>query len=375
MVNSVYLDHNATTPLRPEALAAMTDALRATGNPSSVHRHGQRKRAIVEDARERVAELVGATPAGVMFTSGGTEANATALRSFAPGKILVAATEHASVLENVQQAHIVPVDRHGVVDLDTLERMLFAQDEPVLVAVMLANNETGIIQPIADVVDVAHRYGARVHCDAVQAAGKMPIDLGTLGVDSLSLSAHKFGGPMGAGALVFTPDARIRPLLRGGGQERRLRAGTENVPGIAGFGAAASAVGTLPDAVRLSALRSRMEQELGDSKDRGIVIGAGAPRLPNTTCLAMPGVPAETQVIAFDLAGYSVSAGSACSSGTVKKSHVLDAMAVDRKVADCAIRISTGWTTTEQDIISFISAWRGLRARHDTRSQPELISA
>jgi len=375
MENTVYLDHNATTPVRPEALVAMTYALRATGNPSSVHRNGRRLRAMIDDAREHVAELVGAVPASIIFTSGGTEANATVLRSFAPGNILVAATEHASVLENVPQPQIVPVDRHGVVDIGSLEQMLSEQTEPVLVAVMLANNETGTIQPIANVVDVAHRHGAQVHCDAVQAAGKIPIDMATLGVDTLSMSAHKLGGSMGVGALVITPEARVHPLLRGGGQERRLRCGTENVPGIAGFGAAASAVGGLPDSARLRTLHSRMERELCSGEGRGITIGAGAPRVPNTTCVAMPGVLAETQVIAFDLAGFSVSAGSACSSGTMKNSHVLAAMGTEHEIAHCAIRISTGWTTTQEEISSFISAWRDLRSRLGIRAQTDLIPA
>lgn len=351
MSGFAYLDHNATSPLRPVALDAMVEALKAAGNPSSVHRPGRAARARIDKARQQVAGLVGALPGEIVFTSGGTEANNMALRGHK--RVLVSAIEHESVLKAVPDAGRVPVDGSGVIDLTALERMLGGA--PALVSVMLANNETGVIQPIAEVVRLARGAGALVHCDAVQAAGKVPVDLHGLGVDYLSLSAHKLGGPTGIGALAVRNGAPFATDRVGGGQESYRRAGTENVAGIAGFGGAAEAS---REGLDVAALRDHVEASLP-----GKVFGARAPRLPNTTCIGMPGVKAETQVMALDLAGVAVSAGSACSSGKVTRSAVLAAMGVDPADADTAIRISCGWNTVFEDIERLIAAWQGLYIR------------
>jgi cysteine desulfurase len=359
-VRSVYLDHNATSPLRPAALDAMIEALRLGGNPSSVHRAGRAAHARIEAARRSVAALAGALPSEIVFTSGGTEANNMALAGAGRPRILVSAVEHDSVLKAVPDAGIVPVDRRGVVDLAALERLLGETDSSALVSVMFANNETGVLQPIAEVVRLARSAGALVHCDAVQGAGKAPVDFHGLGVDYLSLSAHKLGGPAGVGALIVREGAPLRPDRRGGGQERYRRAGTENVAGIAGFGAAAEAALSGLD---VTGLRDRLEAEIGRIAPGAAVYGADAPRVGNTSCLAMPGVKAETQVVALDLAGICVSAGAACSSGKVGRSAVLEAMGVPAAEAATAIRISLGWNTTSGDIERLIAAWRDLYVR------------
>ena len=362
MKNPVYMDHNATTAVRPEARDAVALALALTGNPSSVHGSGRTARRLVEDARDAVAALVGAEPAWVVFTSGGTEANNLALRVLPKrAPILCSAVEHASVLSVMDGIVEIPVDGDGVVDLGALETLLAGEDTPALVSVMLANNETGVLQPVADVAALAHEHGALIHCDAVQAAGKMAIDFRTLGCDLMALSAHKIGGPSGVGALVVTSgvegDLALIPMLRGGGQERGRRAGTENVPGIAGFGAAARAAREgLTDFARLGRWRERIENCLRQHADSR-VYGFSAPRLANTSCLTMPGVEAETQVIQFDLAGVAVSAGAACSSGKVEPSRVLAAMGVEANEAATAIRVSLGWNTTEDDADKFVEAW------------------
>lgn len=356
----VYLDHNATSPLRPEAFDAMAEALRAGGNPSSVHRVGRAARARIEAARRQVAALVGALPAEVTFTSGGTEANNLALSGSGRRRMLVSAVEHDSVLRAATNTELIAVDRNGIVDLTVLDRMLRSSREPALVSVMFANNETGVLQPIGDVVRLASKAGALVHCDAVQGAGKVPLDLHALGVDYLSLSAHKLGGPTGVGALVVRSGAPLIAALLGGGQELNRRAGTENVAGIAGFGAAAAAAGKGLD---VAGLRERLERTLLDAAPQACVFGAGVPRLPNTTCISMPGVKAETQVMALDLAGVCVSAGAACSSGKVTRSPVLLAMGIEAAVADTALRISLGWNTQPGDIERLIEAWRDLYIR------------
>jgi cysteine desulfurase len=357
---SAYLDHNATSPLRPAVLDAMVEALRIGGNPSSIHRAGRAARAKIEAARFSVAALVGALPAEVVFVSGGTEANNLALAGPGRSRILVSAVEHDSVREAVSDRDLIPVDRQGVVDLAALERKLHEAGAPALVSVMFANNETGVLQPVAEVVRLARSAGALVHCDAVQGAGKAVVDFHALGVDYLSLSAHKFGGPTGVGALVVRGGAPLLPDRRGGGQERYRRAGTENVAGIVGFGMAAEAARS---GLEVGPLRDRMEAELRRIAPGCAVFGAGAPRLGNTTCVSMPGVRAETQVMALDLAGVSVSAGAACSSGKVGRSAVLEAMGVPPAEADTAIRISLGWNTSAGDIECLIAAWRDLYVR------------
>ncbi len=355
-----YLDHNATSPLRPEAFEVMAEALRLGGNPSSVHRGGRTARATVERARRQVGELVGALPTEVVFTSGGTEANNLALNGTGAGRVIVSAVEHDSVRQARRDAEVLPVDSNGVVDLGALERMLAANTASTLVSVMAANNETGVLQPVGEVARIARAAGALVHCDAVQAAGKAPVDLHGLGVDYLSLSAHKIGGPTGSGALVVRAGAPLVPDRRGGGQESNRRAGTENVAGIAGFGAAAEAA---RGGLDVEGLRNRFEAAVRALAPESLLFGATGPRLGNTSCLSMPGVKAETQVMAFDLAGVGVSAGAACSSGKVQRSTVLEAMGVPSDAAECAVRVSLGWNSSSDDIERLIAAWRDLYLR------------
>jgi cysteine desulfurase len=360
MSRLAYLDHNATSPLRPAALDAMVEVLRAGGNPSSVHRWGRAARASVDNARRQVAALVGASPAEIVFTSGGTEANNLALTGAGRRRLLVSAVEHDSVLRATAGAETIAVDRHGIVDLPMLEGLLAASSEPALVSVMLANNETGVIQPITEVVRVARAAGALVHCDAIQAAGKMPVDLDGLGVDYLSVSAHKLGGPPGVGALAVRSSVPFAGDRRGGGQESSRRAGTENVAGIAGFGVAAVEARA---GLAVEGLRDRLEVALRAIAPDAAIHGVGAPRLCNTVCVSMPGVRAETQVMAFDLAGVGVSAGAACSSGKVQRSTVLSAMNVDPAEAEAAIRVSLGWNSVQDDIERLIEAWQELYTR------------
>jgi len=368
MRQPLYMDYNATAPVRPEAVAAVAEALQVTGNASSVHGFGRHARRILEDAREAVAALVGAEPAQVIFTSGGTEANNLALNGCERERILVSAGEHDSVLQAAPEAERNPLDRDGRVDLAALGAALKADDRPALVSVMLANNETGVIQPLPEVVALARDHGAIVHCDVVQAAGKIALDFAELGVDLLSLSAHKLGGPQGVGALVVADSVGLRPELRGGGQERRRRAGTENLPGIAGFGAAARiAAERLGAFAALAELRDDLERQLQALAPGLIRYGAAAPRLANTACFALPGLPAETQVMALDLAGIAVSAGAACSSGKIEPSHVLRAMGATAEEATSAIRVSLGWLNTAADIEAFVAAWSELYQRRMTR--------
>ncbi len=365
-----YLDWNATAPLRAEARNAMLAALEQAGNPSSVHAEGRSARRLVEQARAEVAALVGAEPASVTFTSGGTEANALALSpgwSSKPGntafdRLLVSAIEHPSLLQGGQfapaQVAPVPVTKAGILDLDALRDRL--NTGPALVSVMLANNETGIIQPIREAAEIAHEAGSLLHVDGVQAPGRIEFNFKDLGADLLTISAHKIGGPKGAGALIRRDGLHLeRPLIRGGGQERGLRAGTEDVAAIAGFGAAAqaAATGRSAEATHMKGLRDLLEQGLRAATPDVIIFGEGHNRLPNTTLFTHPGLRAETAVIAFDLEGVSVSSGSACSSGKVQPSHVLAAMGVEPTLARGAIRISTGPGTTRGDIDRCLKAW------------------
>lgn len=363
MENSVYLDHNATTALRPCAADAMGEAMALTGNPSSVHRFGRVARRLVEDGREAVAALVGASPADVIFTSGGSEANNLCLRGTDRTTIFASAVEHPSVLHASEDIVEVTVDGDGVVDLSALGDLLSRNEAPALVSVMMANNETGVIQPIEEISRIAHAHGALVHCDAVQAAGKVPLSMSRLGVDLMTLSAHKIGGPSGVGAVVVANGVTLAALNRGGGQERGVRAGSENVVGIAGFSAAAAVAPSQEDQFReIAEWRDSLESDLADTAPIQI-FGCGVRRLPNTTCVSMPGVEAETQVMAFDLDGIAVSAGSACSSGKVEPSHVLKAMGIGAGEADCAIRVSLGWNNRKADVTRFVEAWRKLYTR------------
>jgi len=359
---AVYLDHNATSPSRPGVADAMAAALAIGGNPSSVHGFGRRARRAVEDARDEVARLINAKPETIVFTGSGSEANALAVKGVSCERIIVSAIEHDSVLHNAD-AELLPVTCDGVVDLAALEAMLGADKRRTLVSVMQANNETGVIQPTAEAARIAHRFEALFHCDAVQSAGKIAVDVAALDCDLLSISAHKLGGPQGVGALYVAPHILLDAMIKGGGQERRRRAGTENVSGIAGFGFAAKLARENPtDEARMSALRHRLEQRIKRGAPEAIVFGAAVPRLANTSLIAMPGVSSEIQVMAFDLAGIAVSAGAACSSGKVEPSHVLLAMGADEKLAHSAVRVSLGWTNREEDVDRFVETWSGLYA-------------
>lgn len=355
-----YLDHNATTPLLPEAREAVVAALDVFGNASSVHGEGRRARALIDEARAAVAALVNAEPGEVVFTSGATESNTWALS--APWeRIAMAGVEHDSVRAPAVRVAArrgarvidIPVTHDGVAHLDRVEI-----DATTLVVLQRANNETGVLQDVEAAGRQATECGARLHTDAVQAPGRIMVDFKTLGAATMSLSAHKIGGPKGVGALVIGNGVALDPLLAGGGQEQRRRGGTENVAAIAGFGAAAkAALRHLDNASRIGALRDRLEAEVRRITPEAVIVGAGAPRLTNTSSIALPGASAETLVIKLDLAGIAVSAGAACSSGKVGESHVLTAMGLAPEVAKGAIRVSLGPDTTEQNIAAFLAAW------------------
>ena len=372
MTDRIYLDWNATAPLRPQARAAALAALDSSGNPSSVHAEGRAARRLIEEAREKVAALVAAEPRNVVFTSGGTEANMLALTPAsgpdgkAPDRLLISALEHPSVLAGGRFAAAavqrVPATGDGQIDLAALADALAAlEGRRALVSLMLANNETGVVQPVSEAARLTHEAGGVLHVDAVQAAGRIPCDINAIGADLLTVSGHKIGALKGVGAVVRR-DAAVpfpAPLIRGGGQERGARAGTENVAGIAAFGAAAAAalVDLGAEAGDMRALRDRFEAGLRSASPDIVVFGAGAERLPNTTLFALNGMKAETAVIAFDLEGVAVSSGAACSSGKVQPSHVLAAMGVPPQLARAAVRVSLGPTTTQSEIDRTIQAW------------------
>jgi cysteine desulfurase len=365
MTNRIYFDWNATAPLRKEARAAAFAALDLNGNPSSVHGEGRAARRLIEHAREQVAALVGAQPRNVVFTSGGTEANMLALApAAARDRLLVSAIEHPSVLAGGRfpagSVERLPVTGSGELDLAVLERRLAALGGRALVSLMLANNETGVVQPVAQAAQLVHAAGGVLHVDAVQAVARIPCDINALGADLLTLSGHKIGALKGVGALIGrTEFPLVDALIKGGGQERGLRAGTENVAGIAGFGAAAAAAreGFSAEAAHMAALRDRLEAGLKAASPAVVIFGTGSERLPNTTLFAVPGMKAETAVIALDLEGVAVSAGAACSSGKVQPSHVLAAMGVPPHLARAGVRVSLGPSTTESEIDRFIEAW------------------
>jgi cysteine desulfurase len=348
-----YLDYNATQPIKPAVRDAMIDILAGPTNASSIHGFGQRARGRMEQARAGVAALIGAKPAEILFTSGATEANATALGGTALRRIIVSAIEHPSV-RTATDAAVLPVNGNGLLDLDGLDRMLAEIGEPALVSIMLANNETGVIQPVADAARIVHAHGGLLHSDAAQAPGRIPVDVVTLGVDLLTLSAHKMGGPQGAGALYIRDGLNLTPLLRGGGQEKRRRGGTENVAAIVGFGIAADLAADNPD---LTEMRDAMEARLAKAAPEITIHGALAARLGNTSCFGVHGLLAETALIALDLAGVAVSSGAACSSGAVEPSPVLLAMGVPDATAREAIRVSLGWATTPDEIDHLVESW------------------
>ena len=380
MNERAYFDWNAATPLREEARTAMVAALALTGNASSMHAEGRAAHRLVEQAREQVAGLAGAEAKNITFTSSATEANMLALtpaleiggRKEPRDRLFVSAIEHPSVRSggrfSADAVEELPVTGDGVVDLHAL-RSAIARAERPLISVMLANNETGVIQPISDIAAIVHAANGVLHVDAVQGPGRIDFRIGELGADLMSLSAHKLGGPQGAGALIRRGDIHIaEPLIRGGGQERSLRAGTENVAAIAGFGAAAVAASNLVDASRMAGLRDRLETGIKAGTREAVIFGERSPRLPNTMLFAVPGIKAETAIIAFDLNGIAVSSGAACSSGKVQASHVLAAMGVEPSLAQGAVRVSLGWATTDRDIENLLGALTkvvsSLRKRH-----------
>ena len=373
-----YLDHNATSPLRPEAREAALAAMDAGGNPSSVHAEGRAARLIVENARAEVARLAGAAPRSVIFVSGGAEGANTVLNSrFGVGpreapleRLIVGAGEHPCVLHGRRFAdsavEVAPLRPDGRVDLDWIESAC-RKPGRMLLALQGANNETGVIQPVAEASALVHAAGGRVFCDAVQLAGRTACDVSALGADALALSAHKMGGPKGAGAIAAANGSFNlgEPLIRGGGQERGARAGTENVAAIAGFGAAARAClrSTAEEGARLLVLRDRLTDVVRDAAPDAVIFGETSPRLPNTLCFAVPGVEAATLMIALDLAGIAASSGSACSSGRVTPSHVLRAMGAPPELARGAIRLSLGWTSSDRDVQRFAAAFRAALGR------------
>ncbi|MFW7266368.1 cysteine desulfurase family protein [Gluconacetobacter sp. Hr-1-5] len=367
----IYFDANASEPVRPAALEAMVRAASVTGNPSSVHRAGRQARAVLESARERLAGLFGARAENCVMTSGGTEANLLAVAGLGAGRrVLASAIEHDAV-RAAAVAESIPVDGDGVVRLDVLERMLAEPDAPpALVCLMLANNEVGTIQPVAEAARLCRSHGALLHVDAVQAAGRIAVDLRELGADSLAISGHKFGGVKGAGALLLAGETTrvLSPVMAGGGQELGRRGGTPALPAIAAMAeAAAEAVRALANEDGTSQMAGwRDAIEAAAVAVGAVACGDAAPRLPNTTSLALPERAAQTQLIALDLAGFGVSAGSACSSGKVARSHVLEAMGLG-PLAGEAIRVSLPWTTREEDVMRFIDAYRAMAARLPAR--------
>ncbi|MDP2700141.1 cysteine desulfurase family protein [Thalassospira sp.] len=363
MHKTVYLDYNASAPLSLPAREAMLAAMDVAGNPSSVHGQGRAARKIVDQARRGIADAIGGDPERVIFTSGGTEANNLALNGLENVTVLTSAIEHPAVIEARPDARRIPVNADGVLDLGALEDMLRQcadAGEKVLVSVMLANNETGVIQPVAQMALLAREYGAKTHCDAVQALGRVPVDMGRLLVDMISVSAHKIGGPKGVGALAIAPGVMLVPQIRGGGQEKYRRGGTENVIGIAGFAAAVAQIdhnlGLMPG---VAARRDRMEDELATLAPELVIAGKTAERLANTSCLILPDLPGETQVMTMDLDGIAVSSGSACSSGKVRESHVLKEMGV--LAPGSALRVSLGTETSDDEIDTFIRVWSRMR--------------
>lgn len=349
----IYLDYNASVPLRPHAKEALVKTLALTGNPSSPHQAGRHLRSLIDQARKDIVNAVGAKR--LIFTSGGTEANALALSGLKGAPVVVSSIEHASVLKAVPQCHVVPVTHEGIVNLEQLTTLLSSFETPGLLSLMLVNNETGVIQPVQEAARLARLKGWKVHTDASQALGHMSLPFEELGVDLMTLSSHKCGGPIGVGALVMREDLQLSPLIRGGGQEYGMRAGTLSAPLIMGFSAAVREA-TQEDTSSLQKFQQKIETSLPDAK----IYGKESSRAPHVVCLGMPHVLAELQLMAFDLKGIAISAGAACSSGTMKTSHVLRAMGVSEDNARCAIRVSMGWNTQRSDIDAFIQEWKAI---------------
>jgi cysteine desulfurase len=358
----IYLDYNATVPLRPAAREALIAALDSIGNPSSPHFVGRKLRSFIDNARKEILKEIGGQR--VVFTSGGTEANGMALFGVGPLPILVSAIEHKSISNAVDRPHLIPVTPHGVVDLEALETLLASFDTPGLLSLMLVNNETGVIQPVREAALLARQKGWKVHTDASQAVGHIPFSFEDLDVDMMTLSSHKCGGPVGVGALILKEDIHLQPLIRGSGQEFGMRSGTLSAPLILSFTAA------LKEAVKdqeASSQRLRGFQETIESAlSEAIIYGKESPRVAHVICLSMSHVPVPL-LMAFDLKGIAVGAGAACSSGAMKGSHVLTAMGIPVPESQCAIRVSMGWNTQEQDILTFIDEWRTIYTKHLTK--------
>ncbi len=371
-MNRIYLDHNATTLLLPAAHTAVLEAMSQLGNASSVHSNGRNVRSLLEEARGQVADYFTVKSSQIVFTSGATEANNMILKGF-PGRIITSAIEHDSVLEATKAALRCQVDSEGRVDLNHLENLLKESDQPTLVSIMAANNETGVIQPLTDIVTMARQYGAKIHSDAVQAIGKLPIKWSDLKLDFISLSGHKIGALQGIGALVINEHIPLSPLLRGGGQERYYRSGTENTIGIVSLGAAIKACAS-HEWSETEHLRDQMEAQLLQLCPAITIFGQKTRRLPNTSCFATPGIASNTQVMHFDLMGISVSAGSACSSGKVKISPVLQAMGVKEPALSQSLRVSLSPFTTFHESQKFIDTWRQLYERTQENLKERIAS-
>jgi cysteine desulfurase len=367
-MSKVYLDYNATAPIRPEVLTLVTEVMGNVGNASSVHEFGRTAHKYVEDAREQVAKLCAVAADQVTFTSGATESINTVLSGFRDQRVLISAIEHPAMIASTPHAEQIPVTADGIIDMDAYKKMLNEGKPPALVSVMLVNSETGVIQPVKEMAKLAHDVGALFHSDAVQGAGRINISLDTLGVDYISLSAHKFAGPQGVGAIIKRENLGLPKFMLGGGQEKNCRAGTHNTAGIAGMGLAAElALKHMPEYAKIQKLRDNMEVQILEIVDQAarppacghgvIIYGGNAPRVGNTTNVGLPSIPAQTQMMALDLDGISVSSGSACSSGAFKASHVLIAMGASEEQAKSALRISMGWNTTKADIDRFLESW------------------
>ncbi|MBL1146665.1 MAG: cysteine desulfurase [Pseudomonadota bacterium] len=376
MKNQIYLDHNASTPMRPKALALMTELLQVTANPSAIHKNGRILRAHIEKAREQVAAAVGGTAEYVIFTSGATEANITVLNGCKDVRhVIVSDIEHPSVKKACDNILTFPASRDGLIRLDKLEELLKTCTEKgggIMVSVMLVNNESGVIQPVTEVAALARQYGAFFHTDAAQALGRIPVDLTALDADALTLSAHKVGGPQGVGAIVLRDGFTLDPLFRGGKQEKSRRAGTENSAGIAAFGAAAEeAAANVAEYQKLAVLRDHLEAEILRMSPEVVIFGKSAPRAPNTSFFSTPGLESQPLMIAFDLEGIAVTAGTACSSGSTRKSTVLEAMQATPEEQASSLRVSMGWASKPEDVAGFLAAWQKIYTRMKNRAQDE----
>ena len=354
----IYLDHNATTTIRPQVISLMTEIMQNTGNASSTHAAGRKASSLVEHAREQIAKAVNTRPAQVIFTSCATESMNTILKTFKGQRILASAIEHAAILDCGQaELEIIPVTKDGIIDLDALDVML-AKAPTALVNIMMVNNETGVIQPVKEAAGIVHKHGSLLHVDAVQALGKIPVDFRDVGADYMSFSAHKLGGPQGVGCFVFAAQKPVRPLLLGGKQEKRQRAGTTNVAGVAGMGLATElAVSDMSAYKRLGEWRDMMESRLCQAVPDVSINGKHAQRVGNCSSITCAGITNTVQMMNLDLENICVSSGSACSSGVAKPSHVLKAMGLSDEDALSTLRISLGWNTTENEINGFIESY------------------